>query len=176
MMNRIKLRNNGSTVDSQVIKVTANLYYPRLQVNKHGEIVLSLYKHGVLTTGLLVGKTPESQSKLSIGQRLDDWEVCGELSDYDGEIQLAISNNVPTVAFDEIIGRGDGGFVTQRRILLQKLADEPLSDSEKKELQRLTDQIDTLSNERNQIVERFSNRQQLSGDKERLQEINSVYW
>lgn len=173
-MNRIKLRNDGPAVD--VIKLTENLYYPRLQVNKHGDIVLSLYKREGLTTGLLVGKTPESQSKLSIGQRLDDWELCGELSDYDGEIQLAISNNVPTVAFDEIIGRGDGGLVTQRRVLLRKLAKEPLSDSENEELQRLTNQINTLKNERSQIVERFYNRQQLSGDKERLQEINSVYW
>ena len=166
-MTAIKLKNNGP-IDS------GNLYYPRLQVNKRGEIVLSMYKQGTLTDGLLVGKTPESQSTLTIGQRLSDWEVCGELVDYDGEIQLTISNQVPTEAFDEIIGRGHGGYVTQRRLLLQKKTD--LTDAEKREMDRLTQHIDLLNSERQQIVERFSNRQQFADDKQRLQGINAALY
>ena len=71
-----------------------NTYYPRLQVNKHGEIVLALYKHDYLTTGILVGKTPDSKSEWPIGKRFDDWEVAGELEDYDGQITITLENNV----------------------------------------------------------------------------------
>ena len=163
MTEQIKLRNNGRT--------DSNIYYPRLQFNKRGEIVLSLYKDGSLTTGIMVGKTPESKSTLSIGQILNDWEVCGLLEDYDGEIQVSFINKVPAEAFEEIIGRGHGGVVTQRRMLLQKK--ENLSEAEEILKSELTKKIDLLNSERDEIVERFSNRLQIKGDKERLQVINS---
>jgi hypothetical protein len=67
-------------------------YYPRLQVNKRGEIVLSTSKGKTFTTGVLVGKTPESTSKVPIGQKLTDWEVAGDLTDYDGPITATFQN------------------------------------------------------------------------------------
>ena len=83
--------NNSNSCDA-VKSFMPNLYYPRLQVNDRGEIVLSIERTGSLTKGICVGKTKESKSDLPIGQRLDDWEVCGELSDYDGEITVSIKN------------------------------------------------------------------------------------
>jgi len=86
-MNNVKLNNTGR--DS-----IPNLYFPRLQVNKGGEIVLATGKEGILTSGVLVAKTPESKSTLSIGQKCTDWEVFGELTDYDGEITVKFQNEV----------------------------------------------------------------------------------
>jgi hypothetical protein len=91
-MNQVLLPNDGR-VDS----ITPNLYYPRLQVNKRGEIILATGKEGSLTTGILVGKTPECVSALSLGKKFDDWEVVGELTDYDGEVQVSLSNRVKKV-------------------------------------------------------------------------------
>jgi hypothetical protein len=66
--------------------------YPRLKVNDLGEIVLAISKEGTLTTGILVGKTPESKSKWKLGKRFADWEVVGELRDYDGEVNICLRN------------------------------------------------------------------------------------
>ena len=81
--------NNGRS-DSTI----ENLHYPRLQVNNRGEIVLAISKKDTLTTGILVGKTPESKSTLDIGTKWTDWEVAGELADYDGEITATFINKV----------------------------------------------------------------------------------
>lgn len=69
-------------------------YYPRLQINKHGEIVLATDKKDTLTTGILVGKTAYCKSKFPLGKKFDDWEVVGELFDYDGEVTVTIQNKV----------------------------------------------------------------------------------
>jgi hypothetical protein len=69
-------------------------HYPRLQINKAGEIVLATSKEGSLTTGILVGKLPHCQSTLRIGRCCTDWEVVGELTDYDGEIEIVLSNRI----------------------------------------------------------------------------------
>ncbi len=66
--------------------------YPRLQVNKLGEIILATGKKNTLTTGILVAKTPESKSKWGIGTKFTDWEVVGELKDYDGQITVQFEN------------------------------------------------------------------------------------
>jgi hypothetical protein len=66
--------------------------YPRLQSNKRGEIVLVTLKHNTLSTGVLVGKTPDSKSKLPMGIKLTDWEVCGVLTDYNGSVRITLSN------------------------------------------------------------------------------------
>ena len=72
--------------------------YPRLQINKLGEIVLATKKEGNLTTGILVGKTPECNTKWPIGQKWSDWEVCGELVDYDGQVTIQIENKIKTTS------------------------------------------------------------------------------
>lgn len=89
-MNKISLNNRGSVNAT----LNSNLYFPRLQINKRGEIVLATGKRGTLTSGILVAKTPESQSTLQIGQKFSDWEVCGELVDYNGEISVTFENQV----------------------------------------------------------------------------------
>jgi hypothetical protein len=88
MTNKIHLKNDGSC------NTAYNLYYPRLQINKRGEIVLAISKERTLTKGILVGKTPESKSLLQLGTKCVDWEVAGELTDYDGEITVTLSNRV----------------------------------------------------------------------------------
>ena len=88
-MNRAILNNSGP-VDS----VIPNIYYPRLQVTKHGDIVLAISKSGYLTTGILVGKTKDSTSPIPIGKKFTDWEVGGELTDYDGAVTIKIENKV----------------------------------------------------------------------------------
>lgn len=87
-MNKIILNNERSYEESK------NLYYPRLQVNKHGEIVLSVLKEGSLTTGILVGKLSDSQSRVPIGKKFVDWEVAGELVDYNGDIEIRLTNKI----------------------------------------------------------------------------------
>jgi hypothetical protein len=72
--------------------------YPRLQINKLGEIVLATGKKGRLTTGILVGKTPECKTKWPIGKKWDDWEVVGELTDYDGQVTIQIENKIKTTS------------------------------------------------------------------------------
>ena len=89
-MIKINLNNEGP-VDGDW-----NVYLPRLQVNKCGEIILATCKHGVFTTGFLVGKTPESKSTLPIGLKCTDWEVVGELVDYDGEVSITFENKIKT--------------------------------------------------------------------------------
>lgn len=66
--------------------------YPRLQINKIGEIILATGKKNTLTTGILVAKTPDSKSKVPIGKKFDDWEVVGPLEDYDGQITVQFEN------------------------------------------------------------------------------------
>jgi hypothetical protein len=88
-MSKVILNNDGRP-DS----IIPNSYYPRLQVNERGEIVLATYKHGVLTTGILVGKLPHCQSPFEIGKKFSDWEVGGELKDYDGEVTITLTNKV----------------------------------------------------------------------------------
>lgn len=88
-MSKITLDNTGP-VDCTI----PNLYYPRLQINKHGEIVLAFSKENGLTRGILVGKTKECKSVFSIGKKFTDWEVVGELTDYNGEVTISIENEV----------------------------------------------------------------------------------
>lgn len=73
-------------------------FYPRLQVNKLGEIILATKKEGGLTTGILVGKTPECKTQWPIGQKWSDWEVCGELTDYDGQVIIQLENKIETTS------------------------------------------------------------------------------
>ena len=68
--------------------------YPRLQINKIGEIILATGKKNTLTTGILVAKTPESKSKWEIGTKFSDWEVVGPLVDYDGQITVQFENQI----------------------------------------------------------------------------------
>ena len=94
MSDVIKLRNDGSTLNTYLRKLNT-LYFPRLQINKLGEIILATGRcERGLTEGVLVGKTSDSKSNLSIGQKCTDWEVCGELQDYNGQITVTFENNV----------------------------------------------------------------------------------
>ena len=83
---KIVLNNTGS------VDAGHDIYFPRLQVTKRGEIVLATGKQGILTTGILVGKTKECKSELPIGQKLTDWEVCGGLTDYNGKVTVTFQN------------------------------------------------------------------------------------
>ena len=70
-------------------------HYPRLQTNNQGHIVLATEKEGILTTGMLVGDRQVSRkNKMPFGQILADWEICGELTDYDGEVTITIKNEI----------------------------------------------------------------------------------
>ena len=71
-----------------------NLYYPRLQRSKRGEVILAISKKGILTKGILVKKLKGSKSTLPIGTKIDDWEVGGELEDYNGEVTITLRNMV----------------------------------------------------------------------------------
>ena len=71
-------------------------YFPRLQVNKRGEIVLATSKDGGLTTGILVGMLPSCTSDLVVGKVLVDWECGGELIDYDGDVAVTLTNRMKT--------------------------------------------------------------------------------
>ena len=84
---RVLLPNKGP-----VKSIFPNLYYPRLQVNRRGEIVLAISKEDTLTSGILVGKTANSTSVVPIGKKFDDWEVVGPLTDYDGEVVVSLKN------------------------------------------------------------------------------------
>jgi hypothetical protein len=68
------------------------LYYPRLQINKMGEIILAMKKENGLTTGILVGQKRGSKAYITIGTKLTDWEVVGELQDYDGQVTVTFKN------------------------------------------------------------------------------------
>lgn len=87
MTNVVKLPNTGP-VNSTV----GSTYFPRLQFNGRGEIILATSKKGNLTTGILVGLTPESKSELPLGTKFVDWEVCGELQDYSGGVTVTLQN------------------------------------------------------------------------------------
>jgi hypothetical protein len=89
----VQLPNNGP-VDAGI----PNLYYPRLQVNPRGEIVLATGKRKALTTGICVGYLPGVTTRTRIGQKFDDWEVGGELVDYDGEVTVTLTNNTKKTA------------------------------------------------------------------------------
>ena len=92
-MSKITLKNGYLLHGNIPVPRESNLYYPRLQVNKLGEIVLALHKsEGGLTRGILVGKTENSNSKLEIGSKFSDWEVVGELKDYDGDVSTTFTN------------------------------------------------------------------------------------
>jgi len=72
--------------------------YPKLQVNRKGEIVLAFSKKSTLTRGVLVGFTEDikpEDKQFEIGKIFDDWEVVGELFDYEEEVHmyLTIQNN-----------------------------------------------------------------------------------
>lgn len=90
---KVLLKNEYKNMSSFKMEI-ADLYYPRLQVNKRGEIVLALFKQGSLTSGIMVGKTAKSKSTIPLGQKFDDWEVAGELEDYNGEITVTLKNRV----------------------------------------------------------------------------------
>lgn len=85
----IILNNSGPVKDNED---GWNPWFPRLQVNRHGEIILATGKNGYLTRGVLVGKTPESKSNIPIGKVFTDWEVAGLLKDYNGEVTVTFKN------------------------------------------------------------------------------------
>lgn len=90
-MNTVVLNNEGPP------NLFPDSYYPRLQINNRtGEIVLAVHQ-GIsgLTTGILVDKTADSKSPFGIGKKFTDWEVAGELVDYDGEVAVLFKNKVP---------------------------------------------------------------------------------
>ena len=90
-MKKIQLRNTGD------VDAGFNLYFPRLQSNSRGEIVLAMSKEGSLTTGLLVGfenKTAEGNCPVPIGHKFTDWEVFGKLTDYNGKVSIQFENKV----------------------------------------------------------------------------------
>ena len=105
----IELRNTGSA-DSEGCRGIKDLHYPRLMRNKRGEIVLATHKKDSLTTGIYVGQVEGTKPhKLvgpvaevfgvegqvpTFGTKWTDWEVCGELTDYDGEVTLTLKNQV----------------------------------------------------------------------------------
>ena len=83
------LLNNLEIADNTTID---DLYYPRIQINKHGEIILAISKENTLTKGILIGLTLESKSKVEIGRKFDDWEVAGELKDYGLPMTITLQN------------------------------------------------------------------------------------
>lgn len=69
--------------------------FPRLMVNKRGEIILATSRSEQgLTTGILVDKLPTSISTTKIGTRYTDWEVAGELTNYNGEVDIVLENGL----------------------------------------------------------------------------------
>ena len=68
------------------------LVYPRLQVDPQGNIILAILKEGAFTTGTCIGHTKDSKSKVPRGKRFTDWEVGGELVDYDGAVTITVVN------------------------------------------------------------------------------------
>ena len=74
--------------------IIPDVYYPRLQVNRLGEIVLATHKQGSLTSGILVGHTPDAVARFKLGKKFDDWEVVGELQDYNGAVTVTIVNEI----------------------------------------------------------------------------------
>lgn len=91
MINIIELNNCYSTnyhKEPSIIEPD----YPRIQVNKHGEIILALGKEGILTRGILIAKTPECKKPYKLGLYMEDWEVTGELVDYSGGVTITLLN------------------------------------------------------------------------------------
>jgi len=85
-MSKVLLNNRENT------STFKNLYYPRIQINKHGEIILAISKKETLTKGILIGLTLDSKSELPIGTKFDDWECAGELKDYDKPMTVTFEN------------------------------------------------------------------------------------
>ena len=75
--------------------------YPRLMVNDKGEVVLAISRSDSgLTTGILVGRVKGSKisnrlnDTIELGKKYTDWEVGGELKDYDGELVINLKNKL----------------------------------------------------------------------------------
>ena len=83
---KIELNNDGCC--------RSNVYYPRLMVNRQYEIVLAMSQHNGLTTGIYMGQADEHEPHWPIGKRFDDWEVAGQLVDYDGPVTVTFENKV----------------------------------------------------------------------------------
>ena len=69
--------------------------YPRLMQNKRGEVLLAINKDSKsdLTTGILLSSLDETWPP---GKVWTDWEVVGELIDYDGVVEVILQNNLTT--------------------------------------------------------------------------------
>jgi hypothetical protein len=70
--------------------------------NKRGEIILALSKTGSLTTGVLLGHIEDAVPAKYVwggdilpeqGICWTDWEVGGELEEYNGEITITFKND-----------------------------------------------------------------------------------
>jgi len=87
---KIKLRLGPGTPNRDL----SDVYYPRIQINDQGEIILAVSKSGSLTSGILVGKTADSKSIVPIGRKFTDWEVAGELQDYPHPVSCTFQNEI----------------------------------------------------------------------------------
>lgn len=68
--------------------------------------MLDISNNGVFTTAILVGKTESCKSKLSLGKKFVDWEVIGELTDYDGPVTLTFENMEKNSAKENLVVAG----------------------------------------------------------------------
>ena len=91
---------NEITLNERHIKTVkeANAYserhspYPRVMVDPLGHILLATSKERHLTTGILIGKTKECKNQWPLGSKFTDWEVFGELTDYDKPVEMVVRN------------------------------------------------------------------------------------
>lgn len=93
MTNEIEFENaRHPTVNEAKTYSETSIPYPRIMVNPQGIVILATSKDGILTTGISIGKTKECTSTEPIGLKVSDWEVSGELSDYNEPIEIVIRN------------------------------------------------------------------------------------
>ena len=96
-MNKVELNTRSETVKNAISFIEKEHPYPRLMRNKSGSIILATHKEGSLTTGILVGFTEDatvSEKRMNLGRKFVDWEVGGELKDYDGEVEISLKNEI----------------------------------------------------------------------------------
>lgn len=113
----IKAGQEGTYVGCFHVDVRLEAQYPRIQCNKKGEVVLAFSKsRGSLTRGILIGFTEDctipKNKRLPIGKMWDDWEVGGQLADYDGIFEinaLKIANKEPKREKVQILSQSGSG-------------------------------------------------------------------
>lgn len=88
---------------TQVTKVNLNAQrssfdwkrYPRLMQNKRGEVILAVSKEKTLTTGILLKNTGKADEfQFQAGTFFTDWEVAGELEDFNKAVTVVFKNVV----------------------------------------------------------------------------------